>query len=607
MTFPPQFLDEIRARVPLEGTIARRVRLQRRGRESIGLCPFHKEKTPSFTVNESKGFFHCFGCGAHGDVIGFVMRDEGLSFPETVERLAAEAGLALPARDPRAAEREKERLSLFGVLETAAAWFEAELAGPRGETARRYLDGRGVDEETRATFRLGYAPDSRNALRVALDAGGVTQATMLEAGLVIAPEDGGTPYDRFRGRVIFPICDRRGRVVAFGGRALGEAKAKYLNSPETALFSKGTLLYGQHLAMSAARKAGRVIAVEGYMDVIALHRAGIAEAVAPLGTALTEQQLEGLWRLADDPVLCFDGDEAGRRAAARAVERALPLLSAKRSLRFAALPAGQDPDTMVRDDQSGSAMTSVVDAAIPLSQQLRDMAVAGRKLDTPEAQARVNDWFLEQVARIPNRDLQHRYRNEFWKWLRGLSEEPERKSRRGAGEPKLPVGDNLGPETSGTARIRERVLLQILLNFPELLIEQREAVASFSFETRRYAEVKEEAVEWAEAGLSPEDSGLHAHLAQFDPAGVVGELVSDNAYYLYRPASVYDARILFEDVLKRHHQQLEEKVIQAEAAGAHTDSESWNAYRERLLRLQEAVKADADIPDYTAAPRTGGG
>ena len=316
MTFPPQFLDEIRTRVPLEGVIGKRVRLTRRGRELLGLCPFHKEKTPSFTVNEDKGFFHCFGCGEHGDVIGFVMRDEGLSFPEAVERLAGDAGLALPARDPRAEAREKQRLSLFEVVEAAAKWFEAELAGPRGAQARRYLEGRGVDEATRATFRLGYAPDSRTALRTRLEKDGVTQAMLLEAGLIIAPDDGRAPYDRFRGRLIFPIWDRRGRVVAFGGRALGDGQPKYLNSPETPLFAKGSLLYGQHLAAPAARKAGQVIAVEGYMDAIALHQAGIAQAVAPLGTALTEQQLEGLWRLADDPVLCFDGDEAGKRAAA---------------------------------------------------------------------------------------------------------------------------------------------------------------------------------------------------------------------------------------------------------------------------------------------------
>ena len=511
MRFPPQFLDEIRARVPLEGAIAKRVRLQRRGRESIGLCPFHKEKTPSFTVNEDKGFFHCFGCGAHGDVIGFVMRDEGLAFPEAVERLAGDAGLALPARDARTEAREQERLSLYAVVETAAAWFEAELAGPRGAAARRYLDGRGVDEETRARFRLGYAPEGRHSLRGALAGGGVPAAMMLEAGLVIAPEDGGAPYDRFRGRVIFPICDRRGRVVAFGGRALGEGQPKYLNSPETPLFSKGTLLYGYHLAAPAARKAGRAIAVEGYMDVIALHRAGIAEAVAPLGTALTEEQLEMLWRLADDPVLCFDGDEAGKRAAGRAVERALPRLNAKRSLRFASLPAGQDPDTMVRD-HGRQTMVEIVNGAIPLSQQLWRMATDGRALDTSEARSRVHDWLQEQAGQIPDRDLRYRYLNEdFRPWLRALSPKAQKEfpSRSYVAEVKVARGAALGSGTHGDPRPRERTLLQTLLDFPDLLIEQREAVDGFSFRTPRFARFAA-AIDWAEAGRRPGGRGVCA-------------------------------------------------------------------------------------------------
>ena len=608
MTFPPQFLDEIRARVPLEGTIARRVRLQRRGRESIGLCPFHKEKTPSFTVNESKGFFHCFGCGAHGDVIGFVMRDEGLSFPETVERLAAEAGLALPARDPRAAEREKERLSLFGVLETAAAWFEAELAGPRGETARRYLDGRGVDEETRATFRLGYAPDSRNALRVALDAGGVTQAMMLEAGLVIAPEDGGTPYDRFRGRVIFPICDRRGRVVAFGGRALGEAKAKYLNSPETALFSKGTLLYGQHLAMSAAREAGRVIAVEGYMDVIALHRAGIAEAVAPLGTALTEQQLEGLWRLADDPVLCFDGDEAGRRAAARAVERALPLLSAKRSLRFAALPAGQDPDTMVRD-RGSQAMGEIVEGASPLSRQLWEMATAGRRLDTPEARARVNKWIEEQVARVPDRDLRYRYLEEVRARLRGSSPAARPGGRQTPPAVEVPVspGEALGSGAQGTAQPRERTLLQTLLDFPALVLEQQEALAALRLETPRFAAALAALVEWAEAGPDSEQANLRETLDRLGHGGVVGEIAGSSTRYLDRVANLADARTLLGHILEMRRRSVELPATLAEAGQAQGDEASWEPYRQTIRHEQDLGAVEAEIPDYGGPSRPGGG
>ena len=606
MTFPPQFLDEIRARVPLEGTIARRVRLQRRGRESIGLCPFHKEKTPSFTVNEDKGFFHCFGCGAHGDVIGFVMRDEGLSFPEAVERLAADAGLALPARDPQAAARERERHSLYEVVETAAAWFEAELAGPRGETARRYLEGRGVDGETRATFRLGYAPDSRNALRVALGAGGVTEAMMLEAGLVIAPEGGGTPYDRFRGRVIFPICDRRGRVVAFGGRALGEAKAKYLNSPETALFSKGTLLYGQHLAAPAARKAGRAIAVEGYMDVIALHRAGIAEAVAPLGTALTEQQLEALWRLAEDPVLCFDGDEAGKRAAARAVERALPLLSAGRTLRFAALPAGQDPDTMVRDG-GPRAMADIVDAANSLFQQLGKMAADGRPLDSPEARKRAHTRFRDLVSRVSDADLRNDYRDAYREQLWPSSRDRRRGSRPApdAVEPKVSPGALRAPGGGGTAQPRERTLLQTLLDFPALVLEQQEALAALHLETPRFAAALSALTEWAEAGPDPEQANLRDTLAGLGHGGVVDEIANSNTHYLDRVASLADARTLLGHILEMRRRSVELPAALAEAGQAHGDEANWEPYRQTIRHEQDLGAVEAEVPDYGGPPRTG--
>ena len=597
MTFPPQFLDEIRTRVPLEGVIGKRVRLTRRGRELLGLCPFHKEKTPSFTVNEDKGFFHCFGCGEHGDVIGFVMRDEGLSFPEAVERLAGDAGLALPARDPRAEAREKQRLSLFEVVEAAAKWFEAELAGPRGVQARRYLEGRGVDEATRATFRLGYAPDSRTALRTRLEKDGVTQAMLLEAGLVIAPDDGRAPYDRFRGRLIFPIWDRRGRVVAFGGRALGDGQPKYLNSPETPLFAKGSLLYGQHLAAPAARKAGQAIAVEGYMDAIALHQAGIAQAVAPLGTALTEQQLEGLWRLADDPVLCFDGDEAGKRAAARAVERALPKLSAKRSLRFATLPAGQDPDTMVRD-RGARAMAEIVDAAIPLSDQLWTMAVSGRALETPEARARINRQLQEQIERIPDQDLRYRYLEDYRRRLRL----PWQGRKQGgppstfAPEPPVRRGAALGPGPQGDPQPRERTLLQTLLDFPDLLIEQSEALTVLPFETQRLREVKDAMVDWAEAGPEPDAEKLRAHLADRGLGSVAGELLDSNTAYLNRAASLDDARNQLAHALELHRLRIELPVAMADAVAEELNEESWERIQETIRRKRDMEKVEKEIP-----------
>src|SRR5437764_1063773 len=316
MSFTPQFLDELRQRVSLVNLIARKVKLTRRGREQTGLCPFHNERTPSFTVSDEKGFFHCFGCGAHGDVIGFVMRSEGLSFPDAVERLAREAGLPIPASSPEERERTQRQATLVSAMETAAAWYELQLKAPGAREALDYLTRRGLSEATIARFRLGFAPEGRTALRDALARAGVSLELSIEAGLIGKGDDGNI-FDRMRGRVIFPIADRRGRVIAFGGRILGDGQPKYLNSPETALFHKGRTLYGLAQALRPARDGGEIIVAEGYMDVIALAQAGFAQAVAPLGTALTEEQIGGRWRLVPEPTLCFDADGAGERAPPR--------------------------------------------------------------------------------------------------------------------------------------------------------------------------------------------------------------------------------------------------------------------------------------------------
>ncbi|MCY4393603.1 MAG: DNA primase, partial [Rhodospirillaceae bacterium] len=335
MTITPQFLDELRGRVPVSDVVGKRVKLAKKGREFTGLCPFHSEKTPSFTVNDDKAFYHCFGCGAHGDVIRFVTETEGLTFPEAVGKLAGMAGLTVPQATPQERRRAERAKSLQDACEAGLHFFRRRLDGPDGAAALAYLRRRGVKPETIDAFRLGWAPDGRSALKKALTGEGYSENMLIEAGLLIKPEDGGESYDRFRGRVIFPIADRRGRVIAFGGRALGDAQPKYLNSPETPLFSKGQLLYGLDKARQAVRdgpdgpdgKGGAdVIVTEGYTDVIALHQAGFGGAVAPLGTALTESQIEELWRLTPEPVLCFDGDEAGRRAAGRALDRLLPRL-----------------------------------------------------------------------------------------------------------------------------------------------------------------------------------------------------------------------------------------------------------------------------------------
>ena len=419
MAFPPQFLDDIRARIGLGDVIGRRVRLVKKGHEHTGLCPFHNEKTPSFTVSEEKGFFHCFGCGAHGDVIGFLMRADGLSFPEAVERLAADAGLEMPRQTPEEREHAKRQSNLYEVMEQACAFFEERLRAAVGEPGLAYLRGRGLDDETISRFRLGYAPDTKNALRGALMSETVPEAMLVEAGLLIRP-DHGTAYDRFRGRVTFPITDRRGRVIAFGARILGDGTPKYLNSPDTPLFNKGRVLYGMATARRAALDAGRVIVTEGYMDVIALAKAGIVESVAPLGTALTESQMHELWRMAPEPLLCFDGDNAGQRAAWRAAERALPLLEPGRSLRFVNLPSGEDPDSLIAA-RGSVAFGALIDAAKPLADLIWDVEQARLRLDTPERIAGLEKRLDDHVFAIADRKVQFQYRAHFRKRLGELN------------------------------------------------------------------------------------------------------------------------------------------------------------------------------------------
>ncbi len=421
MAFPPRFLDEIRARIGLAETIGRRVKLTRRGREHTGLCPFHNEKTPSFTVNEEKGFYHCFGCGAHGDVIGFVMRTEGTPFPEAVERLAAEAGLEVPVQSPEERQREERRAGLTEVMEAAADWYAAELQAPAGRAALDYLHGRGLDDGAIAAFRLGFAPEGGGNVKQALESRisnsssgqRIDLATLVEAGLLRTSEDDRPPYPFFRNRILFPITDRRGRVVAFGGRLMGAAKsAKYINSPDTPLFHKSRMLYNLAEARRAAYDGEPLIVAEGYMDVIALVRAGFRGGVAPLGTALTELQLAELWRHTPEPILCFDGDEAGRRAAGRAAVRTLPLLTPGKSLRFAMLRPGEDPDSLLAKN-GRKAMQAALEQARPLADVIWDLEVGLKPVDTPEQRADLDRRLDEAVRGIADARVQGYYRNEF--------------------------------------------------------------------------------------------------------------------------------------------------------------------------------------------------
>jgi len=417
LRFDERFIEELKARLRPSDVIGRSVKLKRQGREFVGLSPFAKEKSPSFFVNDDKGFFHDFSSGKHGDIISFLQETERLSFVEAVSRLAAEAGMQMPAEDPQAAEREQKRQGLADWMDLAQKWFAANLRRSVGKAARDYLEKRGLPEDQWERFGLGYAPNDREGLKQALVQRGARPGDLVEAGMLIAPEGGGQPYDRFRDRLMFPIHDARGRIVSFGGRAMNpDDRAKYLNGPESPLFHKGATLYGLPEArrILGAEKRGEqgIVVVEGYMDVIACQRAGLP-AVAPMGTALTEEQMERLWRVSAEPVLCFDGDNAGLRAAYRAVERALPLLKPGRSFRFTLLDGGQDPDDILRD-KGAPALRQALHHTRTFSEVLFRREVEAEPLDTPERKAGLKGRLRAAANAVTDKDLAEQYRRDLF-------------------------------------------------------------------------------------------------------------------------------------------------------------------------------------------------
>ena len=477
MTLSPAFLDEVRARTLLSALVGKTLKLTKKGREFAACCPFHNEKTPSFYVNDDKGFYHCFGCGAHGDAIRWLTDSQGLPFMDAVKELAATAGLELPAQDARGVQRAERARGLHDVMAAAAAWFEEQYGGLGGSAARAYVERRGIGEPTRKAFGLGYAPDGRAGLRRALERFG--DPLLIEAGLLIQVDDR-EPYDRFRDRLMIPIRDPRGRVIAFGGRVIGQGEPKYLNSPETPLFDKGRTLYNLDRAAPAARKADRLIVVEGYLDVIALAQAGIDEAVAPLGTALTELQLERLWRQVDTPLLCFDGDAAGQKAAFRAATRALPGLQPGRSLAFLTLPPGQDPDDLVR---AGGAAAFEALGAEPLVDRLWAHEVAAEPLATPEQRAGLRKRLNDHAQAIADPDVRQQYQAEFRhrfdeRFLR-RAPFPARTARApfgrwDAARPASAEAKSVG--SAGMERVLVKGIVAGLLRFPDLLAEHAETL-----------------------------------------------------------------------------------------------------------------------------------
>ena len=603
MAFPPQFLDELRARLTVSELVGRKVRLIRRGREHTGLCPFHNEKTPSFTVNDEKGFYHCFGCGAHGDVIGFAMETEGLSFPEAIEKLAGEAGLQVPRTTPEDRVREQVRATLYDVVEHACLWFEAQLRSPEGRPGYDYLRRRGFDDATIAQHRLGFAPDGRGRLAAALKEHGIERSQLVEAGLVKLPEGGGDPRDYFFNRVMFPIGDRRGRIIAFGGRILGDGQPKYLNSPDTPLFHKGRVLYGWAAAREAAREAGTVIVTEGYTDVIALARAGFAHAVAPLGTALTEEQIVELWRMADEPILCFDGDNAGQRAAFRAAERALPLLKPGKSLRFVVLPAGADPDSLIADQGAG-AMASLLDRARPLVDVIWDMERAQGRTDTPEQRAALEGRLNRRVADIAERGVQYQYQQEFRTRLReffaprrpvGANRfDPQQRGNRrknggfGASAAQIrPVGIRPPGDLAALQQVQECMLLALLINHPALIDVAVEALGEISLKSELLDRMLREILNHTVNSPELDSSNLQRHLHETGFAEQLGIVLSPRTYrqasFAAPEAQPDEAAILLQDILARYRSsrlQPDRAAAERDLAGDMTEANS-----DRLLGI----------------------
>ena len=529
MTLTPQFLDELRARTSLSTLIGKTTKLTKAGREYKGCCPFHNEKTPSFYVNDDKGFYHCFGCSAHGDAIRWMTDQRGLPFMDAVKELAQSAGLELPAMDRHSAEKAERAKGLHEAMADAAAWFVEQLGGIAGADARALLDRRGITPETARAFGMGFAPDSRGKLKTALKAYG--DAMLVESGMLIQVE-GKDPYDRFRGRLMIPIRDARGRTIAFGGRILDQGEPKYLNSPDTPLFDKGRTLYNLDRASAAARKAGRVIVVEGYMDVIALAQAGIGEAVAPLGTALTEAQLERLWRMADVPILCFDGDVAGQKAALRAAHRALPMLAPGRSLSFATLPAGQDPDDLVRA-RGAAGLEAVLRDAEPLVQRLWASELAAEALDTPEQRAGLRQRLNEAAGTIADPNVRSEYQAEFRRrfdvqFARGPRPfVPFARRPKGAWKPPIaPVGSEAkAVHSAGIDRVLAKAVLAGLIRHPAEIARHVEILSSLRLVDGALGRLFEAVVDLALEDQALDSARLLTILARSGFDGIASDLL----------------------------------------------------------------------------------
>jgi DNA primase len=654
MRFTPQFLDELRARLTVSEVVGKRVKLRKQGREFIGLSPFNKEKTPSFTVNDSKGFFHDFSSGKHGDIFGFVMETEGVGFPEAVERLAQMAGVPLPKVSREDVERDARRKTLHDVMELAAKFFAATLASKDGAKARGYLADRGIDAATQLKFRLGYAPPERFALKEHLGAQGISVEDMVEAGLLSAGDNVPLPFDRFRDRIIFPIIDLRGRVIAFGGRALEkDAFAKYLNSSETPLFHKGATLYNIAAARQAVHDGSALIVVEGYIDVIAMVTAGFSATVAPLGTALTEDQLALLWKMADEPVLCFDGDAAGLRAAYRAVDLAMPRLKPGKSLKFAVLPQDQDPDDLVRSG-GREAMSEVIAAAQPLGQLLWARETEGHQFDTPERRAALEARINAVTAAIGDDSVRKYYRQDFnarlsaffapaqgprgnreRNWRGGRGEQGQnwrarrerdwpfrngsiaRPAANGSSAPYVVVSQQLAvsPVHRGHRTAvprREALILQAALNHPWLLHDHLEELASLEFRHADAERLKAALIDIAAHAAALDAETLRAELSVRDlievSERIAAAITTVSVWGTQAEAAPDDVLVTWQQLVALHrqwHSLVKELKDAEQALGRDASEANYLKLRDVKARLSRVEGTEALIEGFGASSGRG--
>jgi len=550
MMIPPRFLDDIRNRLTLSDIIGRRISVKRAGRESKACCPFHKEKTPSFTINDDKQFYHCFGCGAHGDVVGFVMQHDNLSFMDAVEMLAADAGLQMPKPDPEAMKKAEKQRGLHALMDEATGWMQEQAIKTEHQDVLGYFEQRGMDANIRSCFRLGYAPADGQALRKILASKGFSDSQMLEVGILKKSQKGGDPYVFFRDRVMFPVADRRGRVVAFGGRVLPDhirppnpnsdyTPAKYINTSDTALFDKGTMLYAESMARQAAREGHSVLVTEGYMDVIACHKAGFKGAVAPMGTALTEEQILSLWQMIPDgeksPILCFDGDRAGREAAGRACQRILPLLKPDQSARFAFLPDGEDPDSLIRG-QGADAFKSFLKAALTLFDFVWASHTAGRTFESPEQRAGLEKVLYSDIAKIQDTNIQRHYKQLIRDKISETFFRRSTPSARQGGTPQMrkpnarPNVVKLRKPQRGNNDMKHRIMLAAILNHPQIYNSIEERFGEFEIHNDTLNQIRQHMIVALEENPDLDFATLSTHLSDLGLGKEIRDIACESVY-----------------------------------------------------------------------------